>query len=176
MAEVAKVALTLDAELFSWLERDAAALRAGDITALQPVIARAVGLKATVVARDEREGGLRRVLNFGHTVGHAIERVTQYTRYRHGEAVALGMVASLAASLAAGCCDAPFVTRAVALLHALGLPTTLPADIDRAAVRAALAHDKKRAAAGVRFILCAGPGRHAERWLALDAIPLELED
>ncbi len=173
LAEVVKVALTLDAELLRWLERDAAALRAGDLNTLRPIVARAIALKASVVARDEREGGLRRVLNFGHTVGHAIEHATDFVTFRHGEAVALGMVAALAASVTAGCCTTADAARAIALLAALGLPTELPANIDRDAVRAGLRHDKKRDANGVRFILCAGPGRYAERWLALDAIPLE---
>ncbi|MCO4763920.1 MAG: 3-dehydroquinate synthase [Myxococcales bacterium] len=172
LSEVVKVGVTLDLELFEQLEKDADLLRKGDKTALKAVIARAIGLKAAVVAIDEREGGLRRVLNFGHTVGHAIERATNYARYRHGEAIAIGIVAALTASVQAGTCDQMTADRVTALLIALGLPTSLPADISRAEVRAALGHDKKRAASGVRFVLCAGLGHYAERLIALDDIPV----
>lgn len=177
LAEAVKIALTFDAELLDELEHHADALRAGDPGVTARVVAAAVALKAAVVVADEREGGVRRALNFGHTVGHAVERATDYTRFLHGEAVALGMVASLDRSVAVGTCTPALARRAVSLLQRLGLPTRLPPDVDRHAVRAALAHDKKRAdslaASGVRFILCAGPGAYADVWTALSDIPLE---
>ena len=69
-------------------------MRARNVAVLTDVVARCVAIKASVVERDEREGGLRRILNFGHTIGHAVEQATQYERYLHGEAVAMGMVAA----------------------------------------------------------------------------------
>ena len=109
--------------------------------------------KIAVVASDERDGGARQLLNLGHTVGHAIETVTGYTRYRHGEAVALGLLAALRLS------DAQDLRDEVAsLLAAAGLPTTLDAGADPAAIVAATRLDKKRRGEEVPFVLVAAPG------------------
>jgi shikimate kinase/3-dehydroquinate synthase len=109
--------------------------------------------KLAVVASDERDGGARQLLNLGHTVGHAIETATGYTRYRHGEAVALGLLAALRLS------DAGDLRDEVAeLLRAAGLPTTLEGGIDPAAVVAATKLDKKRRGEDVPFVLVASPG------------------
>ena len=116
--------------------------------------------KLAVVAADERDGGLRQVLNLGHTVGHAIETVTGYARYRHGEAVALGLLAALRLSDAGDLRD-----EVAALLAAAGLPTSLDAGVDPEAVVAATKLDKKRRGDDVPFVLVAAPGdvRHGER-------------
>jgi shikimate kinase/3-dehydroquinate synthase len=109
--------------------------------------------KLAVVAADERDGGRRQVLNLGHTVGHAIETVTGYRRYRHGEAVALGLLAALRLS------GQPELRREVeALLAARGLPTTLDGAVDREAVVAATRRDKKRRSGRVGFVLVEAPG------------------
>jgi shikimate kinase/3-dehydroquinate synthase len=105
------------------------------------------------VAADERDGGRRQALNLGHTVGHAIETVTRYRRYRHGEAVGLGLLAALTLSAQ------PTLRQEVEdLLAAHGLPTTLDASIDPADVAAATGRDKKRRGGRVGFVLVEGPG------------------
>jgi shikimate kinase/3-dehydroquinate synthase len=108
--------------------------------------------KLRVVAADERDGGVRQVLNLGHTVGHAIETVTGYGRLRHGEAVGLGLLAALRLSAQ----DA-LRSQVLALLEAAGLPTTL-AGLDTEAVVAATARDKKRTGERVPFVLVHAPG------------------
>ena len=111
-------------------------------------------VKLRIVAQDERDAGLRQTLNLGHTVGHAIETVTAYERYRHGEAVGLGLLAALTLS------QQPELRDEVAgLLAAQGLPTTLDPAIDRAAVAAAVQRDKKRRGGRVGFVLVEAPGR-----------------
>jgi shikimate kinase/3-dehydroquinate synthase len=108
--------------------------------------------KLDVVAADERDGGLRQVLNLGHTVGHAIETATGYTRYRHGEAVALGLLAALRLSGAGDLRE-----QVAELLAAAGLPTRLEG-VDPAAVVAATRLDKKRRGDEVPFVLVRAPG------------------
>ena len=111
-------------------------------------------VKLRIVAQDERDAGLRQTLNLGHTVGHAIETVTDYERYRHGEAVGLGLLAALTLS------QQPELRDEVEdLLAARGLPTTLDPAIDRAAVAAAVQRDKKRRGGRVGFVLVEEPGR-----------------
>jgi shikimate kinase/3-dehydroquinate synthase len=109
--------------------------------------------KIAIVGADERDGGARQLLNLGHTVGHAIETATGYRRYRHGEAVALGLLAALRLSGAG-----ELRAQVAELLSAAGLPTTLAADVDPAAVVAATRMDKKRMGDSVPFVLCAAPG------------------
>jgi shikimate kinase / 3-dehydroquinate synthase len=109
--------------------------------------------KLAVVASDERDAGRRQILNLGHTVGHAIETVTGYRRYRHGEAVALGLLAALQLSG-----QAALRTEVAALLDARGLPTTLDRGIEPGAVVAATRRDKKRRGGRVGFVLVEAPG------------------
>jgi shikimate kinase/3-dehydroquinate synthase len=106
-----------------------------------------------VVAADERDAGRRAVLNLGHTVGHAIETATGYERYRHGEAVALGLLAALRLSDAAALRD-----DVASALSSHGLPTSLDAGVDVDAVLAAVERDKKQTAEGVGFVLLSHPG------------------
>jgi shikimate kinase/3-dehydroquinate synthase len=124
------------------------------VGSLDPLIFACVRTKLAVVAADERDAGLRNVLNLGHTVGHAIEVATGYGRYRHGEAVGLGLLAALELS------DAPKLRGEVeAILARFGLPTRLDPAILIDQVIEATARDKKRTAAGLGFVLCAAPGR-----------------
>jgi shikimate kinase/3-dehydroquinate synthase len=110
-------------------------------------------VKLRIVARDERDAGERQTLNLGHTVGHAIETVTRYERYRHGEAVGLGLLAALTLS------GRPELREEVGdLLAAQGLPTRLDPAVDRSAVAAAVQRDKKRRGGRVGFVLLDGPG------------------
>lgn len=124
LAEVVKMAMTCDRDLFTMLECT------DPIMDLSPVIERALAIKAQIVAADEKENGLRRVLNFGHTIGHAIEATRP--ELLHGECVALGMIPM---------CRPDAATRLVSLLKRLDLPTSC--ELDRARIRHALCHDKK---------------------------------
>jgi len=143
LGEVVKTALIGGQDLFEALERDADALREGRVAALAPVIARCVNIKAEVVARDEREGGWRAVLNLGHTVGHGLERAAGYGCLRHGEAVALGLVAEVAWGLRHGhCTDSELPERLRRLHGRLGLPKRAP-QLQRSQIVTAMQVDKK---------------------------------
>ena len=150
--EMLKYGLALDAALYRALRENEEGLLADPATTLD-AIARCVELKAEIVARDEEDRtGTRAVLNFGHTVGHAIEKVAGYGALRHGEAVIVGMRAALALSTARGMLDAR--TRAEADAHLAALP--VPADwraLDAAAVIDATRGDKKRHAGGTQYVL-----------------------
>ena len=154
LAEVAKMGAALDLRLFAWLERHAAAARAGDLDVLAGAVSRGVRVKARVVMADEREreGGVRTALNYGHTTAHALERVLGYRGLLHGEAVALGMRVGARLSARVAGLPASDAARQEALLDALGLPKRLP-HVPAAALIDAMAHDKKRARAGVRWVL-----------------------
>jgi 3-dehydroquinate synthase len=157
MAEVVKSAW-LDGEAsVQLLERSAAALNECDLAATTDAVRMSVALKARIVTEDERETGVRALLNLGHTVGHAIEAASEYKGLRHGEAVALGMVAAFRLSRRLGVASADEEARVHALLRALELPTELDPYLDDRAF-SFLGADKKRKAGKVRFIVPKGPG------------------
>ncbi|MEO6461865.1 MAG: 3-dehydroquinate synthase [Candidatus Eisenbacteria bacterium] len=161
LAEAVKVGLTLDQGLVSMLEKSAADLVAGGPRARAPlarVIERAARAKAKVVAADERDDGVRQVLNYGHTVGHALEALGGYRRWLHGEAVALGMQVAAAAAVRRGLLTPVVAERQRALLRALGLPTRLPAGIEASNVLSYMRLDKKNVAGKPRFVLTTGVG------------------
>src|SRR5712691_3762482 len=120
MAEVAKMAMILDAQLFTRLEHCAPALRPEHGDVLAPIIERSIELKATVVERDERESGERMLLNYGHTVGHALEAGAGYGAVLHGEAVAVGMQAAAAIAQRLELLEATDARRQAELLRVLG--------------------------------------------------------
>jgi 3-dehydroquinate synthase len=157
LAEVVKKAAIWDPELFAALERDAEALLALDEAALVPVLARAVEIKAEVVARDEREADLRMLLNFGHTLAHAIEALTRYRGLLHGEAVAIGMVYAAQRSEALGYAPLGTAARIEKLCRRLGLPTDPPA-YPRSAYLAALRVDKKKQDSRIHYVVLGGIG------------------
>jgi len=156
-AEVVKHAAICDAALFARLERNAERLLAGDPQTLLPVLARNCRIKASVVAKDERESGPRALLNFGHTLGHAVEALSGY-RVLHGEAVAMGMVHAAALSESLGLCPPGTRARLAELLGRFGLPTQLPAH-PRAHYLRAMASDKKRSGAQIRCVVLREIGR-----------------
>ncbi|WP_435019610.1 3-dehydroquinate synthase [Tundrisphaera sp. TA3] len=160
MAEVIKYGVILDADFFDSLERDAAAIRDGDRALIRAMIARCCRIKADVVSQDEREEtGLRAVLNFGHTIGHAVEAVAGYGGgYQHGEAVAIGMVAESRLAERMGWIGPDATARMVRLLEAFGLPTVAPG-LDVAGLRDAMGRDKKNQGGRVRFVLPRAIGR-----------------
>ena len=156
MAEVVKYGVALDADFFGWLEQNAAAIQAREPAALERMVTRCCELKADVVSKDEHEGGLRAVLNFGHTLGHAIEKVAGFGTVLHGEAVALGMPFALAWSIEAKGFDPKDAGRVVFLLAKFGLniSTLKPKNLDWRALRDAMSRDKKAQGGAVRFVLC----------------------
>jgi len=156
--EVVKAAVIGDPALFRYLERRMGGVLAREETALRTILVRSIRLKACVVSADERERGLRQVLNFGHTFGHALETLTGYQRLRHGEAVAYGMLAATRLAARLGRVSAHEAERIVALVRAVGpLPALPPLSPER--TYAQLQADKKRRGAERVFILPRGVGR-----------------
>jgi 3-dehydroquinate synthase len=158
LVEVIKYGATLDRDLFEWLERDIKTLVNLDPLALQHAVRRSCELKAAVVQADEREADYRAVLNFGHTLGHAIESLTGYRRFLHGEAVAIGMAFAARVSAQRGTCSSEDAERIIALLKRAGAPVELPRDLHGAALAAAIAGDKKATGDAVKFVLVQGLG------------------
>jgi 3-dehydroquinate synthase len=159
--ESVKAGIIRDAALFRFMEKNAGKILARDPVALQRVIRDSIRMKAGVVALDERESGLRMILNFGHTLGHAIEAATHYRKLLHGEAVAWGMLAALQVALARGIIGAPLIDQAQAermerTILAFGpLP---PFRATAAQLLAAAGRDKKNRAGARRFVLPQGIG------------------
>jgi 3-dehydroquinate synthase len=152
LAEVIKHGAILDAGFFDWIEANIGKLMARDHAALAHAIARSCEIKADVVARDEREGGLRAVLNFGHTFGHAIEAGMGYGAWLHGEAVGCGMVMAADLSRRLGLIDDTAVERVRALVQAAGLPVVAP-DLGTARWIELMEVDKKNEGGAIKFIL-----------------------
>ncbi len=150
-AEVVKAAALWDAAFFARLERDAEDLLALDARKLLPVLQRACAIKAEVVRRDEREGGLRMLLNLGHTLAHAVEALQGYRGVLHGEAVAMGMVYAARRSEQLGLAPEGTAARLEALLRRFDLPTELPRK-PRKAYLDALRVDKKSLDSRIRYI------------------------
>jgi 3-dehydroquinate synthase len=152
LAEVIKHAVIADAEMFAILERDMDKVLRRDRSALGFLIPRNVQIKACVVSRDERESGLREILNYGHTFAHALESVTNYRRYQHGEAVAWGMIAASFLGHELGLTRADDVSRIVTLIRRLGPLPPWPR-VPPAALLRAMRSDKKTRAGILRFVL-----------------------
>jgi 3-dehydroquinate synthase len=165
MAEVIKYGVIGDAPLFAELEQAAAADGSGGLACqaavgpalLQRLLERSAAAKARVVAADEREGGLRAILNYGHTLGHVVEALCGYGTYLHGEAVGIGMLAAGEIACAMGLWSPEEQRRQLALVQAAGLPLTMPA-LDPEAVLTCLQGDKKVIDGRVRFVLPTGIG------------------
>lgn len=158
LAEVIKYGVIADAKLFRFLETDMERVLGRDPDVWLHLVKRSCEIKAAVVSADEREGGRRRMLNYGHTMGHAIETVTGYRWYTHGEAIAIGMAFASQLSVAEGLCGTTTANRQRDLLVKAGLPTAMP-DLPPAAVMQAIARDKKVVAEKVHFVLVDRIGR-----------------
>lgn len=161
MAEVVKYGLGLDATFFAWLESRAEELGARREDELATAIETSVRAKLRIVAADRLEQGQRALLNLGHTLGHALETALGHGTWLHGEAVAVGMLAAAELSLRRGRLEASSVDRLRELLRRFGLPVAFPAEAGDAALKRALALDKKVLAGRLRFIGLEGPGRAA---------------
>jgi 3-dehydroquinate synthase len=161
MAEVIKYGVIGDSELLAELEANGpqlASLNTLSAELLQQILVRSAAAKAKVVAADEHEGGLRAILNYGHTLGHVVETLCGYGTYLHGEAVGLGMLAAGEISLAMGLWSASDQARQRTVIAAAGLPLAWPA-LNPDAVLACLQGDKKVREGQVRFVLPTGIGR-----------------
>jgi 3-dehydroquinate synthase len=157
-AEVIKAGAVWDVGFFEKLEADAEALSALEPGVLVPALHRAIEIKAEVVSRDEREHGVRVLLNFGHTLAHALETLSRYRGLLHGEAVSIGMVYAARRSESLGFAPEGTAERLEALCRRFELPTGLP-DWDRSAYLAALRVDKKRRNSHIHYVVLEGIGK-----------------
>lgn len=154
LAEIVKTAVLFDEKLFAELERDPVSLLnpGADMSRYAAIIRRCCELKAEVVARDEREAGIRALLNYGHTFGHAVELLSGFS-ISHGEAVAIGMTAAAEVAVRRGRWNRADAERQKALLAALGLPCAVPQEFDNERIIKAMEHDKKNLAGKITLVL-----------------------
>ena len=157
MAEIIKYGIIEDHLLFEFLEQNSEKILAQDTGCLEYMIEASCTIKAKVVERDERESNYRMVLNFGHTIGHAIEALTGYSRFKHGEAIAIGMVYAAKLSRQLGKCTDDVVKRIEALVEKFSLPTRLP-EFSPSEYIDTLYRDKKAHNKNIRFVLVRGIG------------------
>jgi 3-dehydroquinate synthase len=163
LAEVIKYGASIDVEFLGWLELHMEQLRARDRTALAHAVKRCCEIKAQVVSADEKEAGLREVLNFGHTFGHAIEAGMGYGAWLHGEGVGCGMVMAAELSVRLGLVDAAFARRLEALVARAGLPVRGPASLAPGRYLELMRVDKKSQGGDIRFVLLDGEGHATVR-------------
>lgn len=167
LQEAVKYGVIADAELFALIEREAARLLSGDTALLREIIRRCCAIKAGVVSRDERESGERRILNFGHTIGHALEAVTNYRRFKHGEAVGYGIIGAAQIANKLNVLEKNVAERIERVVRSFGrLPTV--ADLDTELVLQAMHQDKKVIAGQQVFVLPERIG-HVIIW---EAVPI----
>jgi len=162
LAEIIKYGPIADMQFFDWIEANIERLLARDPEALAHAVQRSCEIKAWVVGQDERESGLRAILNFGHTFGHAIESGLGYGQWLHGEAVGCGMVMAIELSRRLGLVDAPFAQRLKALVARAGLPVTGP-QLGAQRYLELMQVDKKAEGGEIRFVVVDAPGRASMR-------------
>jgi len=158
LAEVIKYGVIYDRDFFKFLEMSRKDILALDLQVLEDVIARCCKIKAAIVEADEKESDLRRILNFGHTIGHAVEAVSGYT-LAHGAAVAMGMVAAAELAVLKGLLDRREKERLENLIHEFGLPVIIPQEYDRAGIQKYLLADKKTIGGKIFFVLPTSIGK-----------------
>lgn len=159
MAEVIKYGVIADADLFRFLEAEMPACLALEPSAITRVIADSARIKAEVVGADEREGGLRAILNYGHTAGHAVEKGAGYRRLRHGEAVAIGMAVAARIGVRMGITPVEAQERIEALTERAGLPTRIPSGLAVDDLVQTIAFDKKAKGGSVKWVMAERIGR-----------------
>jgi 3-dehydroquinate synthase len=153
IAEIIKYGVIWDSGLFDFMELNRDAVLGLDPSALGYLISRSCAIKAEVVGRDERESGLRAILNYGHTIGHAVETETKYTRYLHGEAVAIGMCCEADLAVSMRLCPAADAERLRRLTESYGLPASVPAELSPDNLLDHMKHDKKTIGGSMAMIL-----------------------
>lgn len=158
LAEVIKYGVIYDRDFFKFLEMSRKDILAFDFHILEDVIARCCRIKAAIVEADERESDFRRILNYGHTIGHAVEAVSGYS-LAHGSAVAMGMVAAAELSVLKGILDPREKERIAGLIGEFGLPVAIPAEYDRARIKEYLLADKKTVGGRIFFVLPTAIGK-----------------
>lgn len=161
LAEVIKYGPIADLDFLAWIERNMQSLKALEADKISFAIKRSCEIKAMVVGKDERESGLRAILNFGHTFGHAIEAGMGYGKWLHGEAVGCGMVMGIRLSHALGLVDDTFVRRLIAIIEQAGLPTRAPVidEVDNLGAYLRLMQvDKKSEGGVIKFVVVDGQG------------------
>ncbi len=159
LAEVIKYALLGDRDFFAWLTKNMGALLNQDKNALIKTVSKCCGMKADIVSQDEREKGVRALLNLGHTFAHALESVTEFKRWMHGEAVAIGLHCAARLSSIMGMLSNKAIGDIVALIEAAKLPTRIPKEIDKTQLVKCMSRDKKNVLNQRRFILLDGIGK-----------------
>jgi 3-dehydroquinate synthase len=159
MAEVIKYGVIYDADFFTWLEENQKAIKHKKIASLQYMIARCCAIKAEIVAIDERESGLRAILNLGHTFGHAIEAEKGYGNWLHGEAVSAGIVLASVVATKMNWLEASEFSRIESLLQAFDLPTVAPSDMAYDDFVRHMRHDKKVQDGQLFFVIPKGIGQ-----------------
>jgi 3-dehydroquinate synthase len=169
LAEVIKSAAIRDEGFFQYLETEMDRVKERDDAVLEKVVAVTAGIKSAVVQEDERDQGIRNILNYGHTVGHGVESASAFALC-HGEAVAVGMVAAARMAAAMGLCEPTEVERLRDLLLRAGLPVAIPEGMDLHAVTAAMGRDKKLLKGRLRFVLPTRIGEVVVR----DDVPAQL--
>ena len=167
LAEIIKHAAIADGEMFAYIEKNMAKVQRRDRAALEYLIPRNVAIKARIVTSDERESGLREILNFGHTFAHALESVTHYKRYQHGEAVAWGMMAAALLGREIGVTRTDDVCRIVTLVRRMGPLPPWPR-VPTGNLIATMRSDKKTRDGKLRFVLTSRIGKAA----SYDGVPL----
>jgi 3-dehydroquinate synthase len=172
LAEVIKHGAILDGDFFDFLEMNMEKAVAGDTAVLTNIVVKNASLKGDIVAQDEKEGGVRAILNFGHTIGHGVEAVSGY-RLQHGRAVAIGMVGEARIAHRMGCLDAGEVVRLEDLILRASLPAAMPRGLDIKAVMRSMSHDKKVQRGRLRFVLLRSIG---EAFIARDVDPALVEE
>ncbi|MEB3311107.1 MAG: 3-dehydroquinate synthase [Snowella sp.] len=161
MAEVIKYGIIWDRDLFEQLEQATSLKTLADLpeSLLETIITRSCQAKVDVVSQDEKESGIRAILNYGHTIGHAVESLTGYSQVNHGEAVAIGMVAAGEIAVTMGLWNRDEAERQRVLIEKTGLPTQVPNELDTNAIIDTLQTDKKVKSGKVRFILPTAIGK-----------------
>ena len=166
LAEVIKCGIIEDPALFRLLEAKVERLIGIDRTLLIQVVATCCAIKARVVEQDERENDYRAILNFGHTIGHALEAATGYRQFLHGEAVGVGMAKAAALSLQQGFCDRKSIDRITQLIKKVGLPTEIPVNVSIEKLLQGMEVDKKAAGGKIKFVMCESIGKTRFHWLS----------
>ncbi|OGQ17788.1 MAG: 3-dehydroquinate synthase [Deltaproteobacteria bacterium RIFCSPHIGHO2_02_FULL_60_17] len=174
LAEVVKYGIIEDPALFALLEEKLERVIALEPDLLEEAVGASCAIKARVVEKDEREEDYRSVLNFGHTIGHALESLTAYEKFLHGEAIAIGMTQAASISVRQGLCDKESLRRIELLLRKAGLPTAIPSPFRAEELVKQMEVDKKSAGGKIKFVLCEGIGKTQFCWLSAQEIAARL--